>query len=199
MARQTPGPSSHRYAGLRQQLQRAGQAEAWGHGQQPARVVPVVGSLEEQRRLFVPRGPGRPCCRLARGHLSHAARSPRPQHLFPRSLCASALVTVLCRSPGWREALRLRKPSPRQSQGSSDLRGRVTDAGTLESGQLTSKLFALRGLGNPCLHHTEGWEAFIKKLCLALKKEGNEASKLLRLFKKLSKRSQEFLSRSYWY
>lgn len=62
--------SSHRYARLRQQLQRAGQAEAWGHRQQPARVVPVMGPLEEQRRLFVPPGPGKACRWLPHSHLS---------------------------------------------------------------------------------------------------------------------------------
>lgn len=76
--REMLGPSSHRHAGLWQQLQRAGQAAAWGHGQQPARVVPVMGALEEQRRLFVPAGPGKACRRLPHSHPSTGV--PPRQH-----------------------------------------------------------------------------------------------------------------------
>ena len=98
------GASSHRHAGLGQQLQHAGQAKAWGHGQQPARVVPGMGPLKEQRRLFVPPRPRRGCRSLPHSHLS--ARTLPRRRVFPPNLCASALETA---RHGGGHILRLRK------------------------------------------------------------------------------------------
>lgn len=47
------GFRSHRHAGLRQQLQCAGQADVRGHRQQPARIVPVMSPLQEQHGFFI--------------------------------------------------------------------------------------------------------------------------------------------------
>lgn len=59
------GFRSHRHSGLRQQLQRAGHADVRGHGQQPARIVPVMSPLQEQRRFFIsPSSRHLPCGQL---------------------------------------------------------------------------------------------------------------------------------------
>lgn len=79
---------SHRHAGLRQQLQCTGQADMRGHGQQPARIVPVMGPLEEQHRFFISPKPWMVSSR----HLHHSRLQARAlQQVFPRSFCASAL------------------------------------------------------------------------------------------------------------
>lgn len=140
--------SSHRYARLRQQLQRAGHAEAWGHRQQPARVVPIMGPLEEQRRLFVPPGPGKACRWLPHSHLS-ACFLPL-QYLFPLSSCASALGRARRGRVG-RRVMRLREPNASQSQESSGPCGRVTRLRSRKSVPLSPKLFALGACRNSSL------------------------------------------------
>lgn len=116
--RETPRPSPHRHTGLRQQLQRAGQAETWGHGQQPAWVVPVMGPLEKQCRFFFPSEPGKAHRRLPHSHLF--ARVRRRQHLFPRSFCAGALGRAQRRRGG--------------AWGDSACANRVADAAPLRAG-----------------------------------------------------------------
>lgn len=58
------------------------------HGQQPARIVPVMGPLEEQHRFFI--SPKR--WMIGSRHLHHShLQAPALQQVFPRSFCASAL------------------------------------------------------------------------------------------------------------
>lgn len=59
-----------------------------GHGQQPARIVPVMGPLEEQHRFFI--SPKR--WMVSSRHLHHShLQAPALLQVFPRSFCASAL------------------------------------------------------------------------------------------------------------
>lgn len=98
-----PGPwgkggfRSHRHAGLGQQLQGAGQADVRGHGQQPARIVPVMGPLQEQHGFFI--SPKRGV--VSSHHLPHS-------HLLaPLRLCSASFPAPLLRK-------RSRKSAPRE-------------------------------------------------------------------------------------
>lgn len=158
--REMRGPSSHRHAGLREQLQRAGQAEAWGHGQQPAWVVPVVGPLKEQSRLFFSPVGGKACRRLPHGHLS--ART-LPRHTFSRAACAQAQSKEHGIAGGGRRdagvGVILRNSSATKSQASRDPWrvgwGWVMDGRTLGNVPLSPKWFAFTSRRS-CLHHIEG-------------------------------------------
>lgn len=82
------GFRSHRHAGLRQQLQGAGQADVRGHGQQPARIMPAMGPLEEQHRFFIP--PKR-CGIVSSRPLPHShLQAPALQRKFSRPAFAQA-------------------------------------------------------------------------------------------------------------
>lgn len=90
------GFRSHRHSGLRQQLQRAGHADARGHGQQPARIVLVMSPLQEQRRFISPK----------RGMIS--SRHLPLSHFLAPGLCSASFPAPLLRKRSRERARRAR-------------------------------------------------------------------------------------------
>lgn len=145
-----PGPwgvgevRSHRHAGLRQQLQCAGQADVRGHGQQPARIVPVMGPLQEQHRFFI--SPKRGTVSIHRLHLGHLL-VPALQRKFSRSASAQAQSEESAERT-WSSSGLLR---PRlQPAGEQPRQGRALEAKTVDRVQLNPKGLCVDLVRNLC-------------------------------------------------